>query len=50
MEDHIDVDAMYEERTHLADEAAVGFDEWTRCSEEEAWQEEEEMKRMQWEE
>jgi len=48
MEDYIDVDAMYEERTHLADEAMVGYEEWTHYDEDEAWAEEEEQAR-QWE-
>ena len=28
MEDYCDVDAHYELRTHLEDEAAVGYEEW----------------------
>jgi len=47
MEDYIDVDAMYEERTHLADEAMVGFEEYTHYDEDEAWAEEEQAR--QWE-
>ncbi len=38
MEDYIDVDAMYEERTHLADEDLVGYDAWTQYDEEQARQ------------
>jgi hypothetical protein len=47
MEDYIDVDAMYEERTHLADEAEVGWEEYTDYDGEEAWAEEEQAR--QWE-
>jgi len=48
MEDYIDVDAMYEELTHLADEAAVGYEEWTCYDEDEAWADEEQAR--QWDE
>ena len=48
MEDYIDVDAMYEERTHLADEAMVGYEEWTHYDDDLAW--EEEQQERQWEE
>jgi hypothetical protein len=48
MEDYIDVDAQYELRTHLEDEAAVGYEEWTRYNDDEAWAEEEQA--LQWEE
>jgi hypothetical protein len=47
MEDYIDVDAMYEERTHLADEAEVGFEEYTHYDDDLAWEEEEKLR--QWE-
>ena len=48
MEDYIDVDAMYEELTHLADEEAVGYEEWTCYDEDEAWADEEQAR--QWDE
>ena len=47
MEDYIDVDAMYEERTHLADEAMVGYEEWTHYDDDLAWEDEEQAR--QWE-
>ena len=48
MEDYIDVDAMYEERTHLEDEAEVGYEEWVEYNDEIAWAEEQNLA-MQWE-
>lgn len=29
MEDYLDVDAMYEERTHISDDQAMGYERWT---------------------
>lgn len=39
-----DPDALYEERTHLADEAAVGYDEWTQYDDD-YWDDEEQAAR-----
>lgn len=49
MEDYIDVDAMYELRTHLEDEAQMGYEEWTHYNDEMAWAEEDALAR-QWDE
>jgi len=47
MEDYIDVDAMYEERTHIEDDACVGWEEYTNYDEDLAWEDEEQAR--QWE-